>query len=138
MPSCRITRTMGRVEGSASTCRSNERDTHPPTSTATGLVMISRIAVSCLVCVSLSTETGAQPPASVKSDWTLLAKGWTAIAVGKPDEAVAVANQILKRRPGSHGALMLKIEGLAAGARPLLALDAYEEWLTSPGEQVED
>ena len=100
--------------------------------------MIFRIAVSCLVCVSLSTEAGAQPPASAKSDWTLLAKGWTAIAAGKPDEAVAVANQILKRRPGSHGALMLKIEGLAAGPRPLAALDAYEEWLTSAGEQVED
>jgi HEAT repeat protein len=72
----------------------------------------------------------AQTPANAAGDDrdAALARGWNALAGGKPEAAIAAADAILKTRPWDHGALLLKIDALS-GTSPVKALDAYEAWL---------
>lgn len=96
--------------------------------------MTLRIAVACVI---FSATAWAQSPRPA-SDAQILSRGWTAIAAGRLDEAVTLADGILKRKPRSHAALALKIEALSAGTQPIVALDAYEEWLPGAGRRVDD
>ena len=95
---------------------------------------IFRVAVACVI---LSATATAQTPRPA-SDAQILGRGWAAIAAGRLDEAVTLADGMLKRKPRSHSALALKIEALSAGAQPIVALDAYEEWLPGAGRRVDD
>ena len=70
----------------------------------------------------------AQPPSAAGSDVAALANGWAALAAGRSQDAIKVADGLLTERPGDHRAVDLKIEALAP-AEPLRALDAYEAWL---------
>jgi HEAT repeat protein len=96
--------------------------------------MIFRIAVACVI---LSAPVAAQAPRPA-SDPQIISRGWAAIAAGRFGEAVTLADGILKRKPRSHAALALKIEALSAGAQPIVALDAYEQWLPGAGRRVDD
>ncbi len=64
--------------------------------------------------------------------------GWTALAAGRVNDAVSIAEGILKKRPRSHAAFSLKLEALSSGAQPIAALDAYEAWLPNAGRNVDD
>lgn len=94
--------------------------------------MIFDVLMICVLAAS------AQTAASAEGDAQALSRAWGAIAAGRPGEAVALADEVLKRRPRSHPALTVKIEALVAGARPLVALDTYEQWLAGPGSSHED
>jgi HEAT repeat protein len=62
------------------------------------------------------------------SDAATLARGWTALAAGRASEAVAAADQILRRVPWSHPAIALRIEALSA-TDAIRGLDAYDAWI---------
>ena len=96
--------------------------------------MMIRVVMACLVVVA---PAAAQTPGPA-SDPQTISRGWAALAAGRLGEAVTLANGVLKRKPRSHAALSLKIEALSAGAQPLTALDAYEEWLPKVGRKVDD
>jgi HEAT repeat protein len=87
---------------------------------------------------ALTAVPGAAQPARPASDPQTLSRGWAAFAAGRWDEAVSLADGILKRRPRSHAALSLKLEALSSSAQPLSALDAYEAWLSKAGRNVDD
>jgi HEAT repeat protein len=84
-----------------------------------------------------SSAATAQTPAPA-SDATVISRGWSALAAGRLTESVSLANGILKRKPRSHAALILKISALSAGAKPLAALDAYDAWMSAAGHNVDD
>jgi len=90
-----------------------------------------------LACAIVAAPAAAQAPRPA-SDAQVISRGWAAVAAGRFDEAVSLANGLLKRKPRSHAALSLKIEALSSGAQPLTALDAYEEWLPKAGRSVDD
>jgi HEAT repeat protein len=90
-----------------------------------------------MVCVIVAAPAAAQAPRPA-SDAQTISRGWAAIAAGRFNEAVSLANGILKRKPRSHAALSLKIEALSSGAQPITALDVYEEWLPKAGRSVDD
>jgi HEAT repeat protein len=92
---------------------------------------------AAVICVILSVPAAAQAP-SPPSDAQTISRGWAALAAGRLTEAASLANGILKRKPRSHAALSLKIEALSAGAQPIVALDAYEEWLPKTGRSIDD
>ena len=96
--------------------------------------VILRIGMACVI---VAAPAAAQPPRPA-SDAQVISRGWAAVAAGRFDEAVSLANGLLKRKPRSHAALSLKIEALSSGAQPLTALDAYEEWLPKAGRSVDD
>ncbi|HEX9366864.1 MAG TPA: HEAT repeat domain-containing protein [Vicinamibacterales bacterium] len=75
-------------------------------------------------------DRSAVPAAAPRSDADAMAAGWTAAARGQVDVALKEADSILTRRPWDRGALMLKINALAA-ATPLRALDVYERWIVA-------
>ena len=89
------------------------------------------------VWVMIAAPAAAQAPRP-QSDVQTLSRGWAALAAGRLDDAARSANEVLKRKPRSHAALSLKIEALAGGAQPIVALDAYEEWLPKAGRNVDD
>lgn len=60
-----------------------------------------------------------------------LGKGWTALASGRPQEALAEARQLLRLDPGNHDALALAVAALVARQQSSAALDAYEQWLAA-------
>ena len=72
------------------------------------------------------------------TDAQTISRGWAALAAGRPAEAVSLADGILKKRPRSHAAFILKIEALSTGSQPLAALDAYEAWIPKIGGNVDD
>src|SRR5206468_1076638 len=90
-----------------------------------------------MACVIVAAPAAAQAPRPA-SDAQVISRGWAALAAGRLDEAVSLANGLLKRRPRSHAAFSLKIEALSSGAQPITALDAYEEWLPKAGRNVDD
>ena len=96
--------------------------------------VILRVAMACVIVAAPAAAQGPRPA----SDAQVISRGWAALAAGRPDEAVSLANGILKQKPRSHAALSLKIEALSSGAQPLTALDAYEEWLPKAGRSVDD
>jgi HEAT repeat protein len=85
----------------------------------------------------IAAPAAAQAPRP-QSDMQTLSRGWVALAAGRLDDAARSANEVLKRKPRSHAALSLKIEALAGGAQPIVALDAYEEWLPKAGRNLDD
>ena len=93
-----------------------------------------RIAVACVI---LSATVAAQAPRPA-TDSQVISRGWAAIAAGRFDEATTLADGVLKRKPRSHSALVLKMEALSGGAKPMTGLDAYEEWLAGAGRRVDD
>jgi HEAT repeat protein len=96
--------------------------------------MILRVVVACVI---VAPPAAAQAPRPA-SDAQAISRGWAALAAGRLDEAVSLANGVLKRKPRSHPAVSLKIEALSSGAEPITALDAYEEWLAKAGRNVDD
>jgi HEAT repeat protein len=75
---------------------------------------------------------------SSSEDAQLLAKGWTAVAAGRPAEAEKVGDALLKASPRDHDAVALKIAArlAARGATAAVAaLDAYEGWLQAVRER---
>src|SRR5260221_2782989 len=75
-------------------------------------------------------DRSAVPATAPRSDADAMAAGWTAAARGQVDVALKEADGLLTRRPWDRGALMLKINALAA-ATPLGALDVYERWIVA-------
>jgi HEAT repeat protein len=57
-----------------------------------------------------------------------LGRGWDALEAGRYAEAASVAETALKRFPGDHGALVLKIEALSRSGQIAAAFDAYHAW----------
>jgi HEAT repeat protein len=90
-----------------------------------------------LIAVFVAAPAAAQAPRPV-SDAQTISRGWAAIAAGRLDEAVSLADGILKKKPRSHAAFTLKIEALADGTRPIAALDAYEAWMPKSGHNMDD
>jgi HEAT repeat protein len=66
------------------------------------------------------------------ADTSALASAWTALAAGRHEEAVTLADRLLEREPWNHPAVLVKLRGLAAGRGPVMALDSYEQWLVAP------
>lgn len=88
-------------------------------------------ALLLVIVVAQANAGGAQPSAT---DAAVVARGWTALAAGRPAAAVADADRVLTRRPWDHSAILLKVNA-AAAVDPTKALDAYEAWL---GNGVDD
>jgi HEAT repeat protein len=99
--------------------------------------MRSLILRFVLVPVVFASSAAAQPQTPA-SDTQTLGRGWTALATGRADEAVSLANAVLKNKPRSHAAFTLKVEALSSGPQPLAALDAYEAWIPKGGHNVDD
>jgi HEAT repeat protein len=99
--------------------------------------MMRQLIYSSILLMISAAPALAQSPRPASEAQTL-SQGWAALAAGRASDAVAAANGLLKRRPGSHAALSLKIEALASGAQPGGALDVYEEWLPRAARNVED
>jgi HEAT repeat protein len=71
-------------------------------------------------------KTGAARAGATEA--SAIAAGWSALAAGRYDDAIRTADALLAKTPSHHGALELKVEALSA-TQPLVALDAYEQWL---------
>lgn len=99
--------------------------------------MTSMVFRLLMACVIVAAPAAAQAPRPA-SDAQTIGRGWAAIAAGRLDEAVSLADGVLKRKLRSHAALSLKIEALSSGAQPITALDAYEDWLAKAGRNVDD
>jgi HEAT repeat protein len=67
---------------------------------------------------------GAQPARTPQG----LGRGWDALEAGRFSEAASVADSALKRFPGDHGALVLKIEALARSGQVQAAFETYRAW----------
>ena len=98
-------------------------------------MQISRtyVSIATVVLVASAVVLGAQTrreraAAPPTTELGTLARGWAALADGRAAESIKAADGILGRSPGSHRAVDLKIEALAATA-PTQALDSYEAWL---------
>jgi HEAT repeat protein len=96
------------------------------------------LALSLTIAASIGYGVVAAQTARPATDAQTLSRGWTALAAGRPTEAISLADGILKRKPRSHAAFILKIEALSTGAQPLAALDAYEAWVPKTGGNVDD
>ena len=98
--------------------------------------VITCATILSLLCSTASAQVREQPagPAAT-SEMAAVGNGWSALAAGRVDDALKIADAILTRRPRDHRAVDLKIEALA-GAHPIRALDAYEAWLG--GARLED
>jgi HEAT repeat protein len=92
------------------------------------------VATLALIGSSLVQAQTGRPT----TDAQALSRGWASLAAGRSAEAVSAADGILKKKPRSHAAFILKIEALSAGAQPLAALDAYEAWIPKIGGNVDD
>jgi HEAT repeat protein len=90
-----------------------------------------------LVC-GLAASSAAGQTTDLSNDAQTLGRGWIALAAGRSDEAVSLANSILKTKPRAHAAFTLKVEALSAGPRPITALDEYESWIPKAGHNVDD
>jgi HEAT repeat protein len=94
------------------------------------------VTFAALALGGSSTITAQTPrPAT---DTMTISRGWAALAAGRTAEAVSVADSVLKKRPRSHSAFTLKIEALAAGPKPIAALDAYEAWIPKALHNTDD
>ena len=91
---------------------------------------MTRVVMLGLVCagsVSLLAQGGARQGAP---DAAALGRGWTALAARQTGPAVEAAQQVLKSAPTSHDALSLLVAAQVAAGQPMLALDAYDGWVT--------
>lgn len=70
------------------------------------------------------------PSTRGRTDATVLANGWSALAAGRIDAAARAADELLRRRPWDHAAATLAIDALST-REPMEGLDAYEKWLGS-------
>ena len=62
---------------------------------------------------------------------TSIARGWTALAAARYEDAVRAALAALKQDPGDHHAAGLLIAAEVGARRPSSALDGYERWLAA-------
>src|SRR5687767_3910788 len=102
-----------------------------------GRHMTWRLGSVCLLLAACPAYAVAQVPPS-SSEPQAVSRGWSAIASGRPEEAVQIADQVLERRPRSHPALSLKIEAQSTAGMGQEALETYERWLTGAGKNTED
>ena len=98
--------------------------------------MTSILCRSLIISLCLVSHAAAQTPAT-NSDAQTISRGWAALAAGRMDEAISLANSILKKKPRSHSAFALKIEAMSS-AQPIAALDEYEAWLPKTGRNLDD
>jgi len=96
--------------------------------------LLFRVAVVSVLSASSAAAQGPAPSSEAQS----IGRGWSALATGRADEAVSLANAILKNRPRSHAAFTLKVEALSSGRQPMAALDEYEAWIPKAGHNVDD
>ena len=99
--------------------------------------MTSLLCRSLILSLCVFSPAAAQTPAS-NTDAQTISRGWAALAAGHIDEAVSLANTVLKNKPRSHAAFTLKIEAMSTAAQPITALDEYEAWLPKAGRNVDD
>lgn len=85
-----------------------------------------------------ASPAARQAAPQVADDAAALGRAWTALAAGRPDDALKTADEILRRAPWSHAALTVRLYALAAGSGPRAALDAYEAWLEGAPGRTED
>jgi HEAT repeat protein len=91
-----------------------------------------------VMATTIFANPAAAQVARPAGDAQTISRGWAALAAGRTNEAVTLADGILQKKPKSHAAFSLKIEALSAGAQPIAALDAYEAWLQKAGRTVDD
>ncbi len=93
---------------------------------------MTRLAVICLVCAAsmpLSAQSGNRT--AVTAEAAALGRGWTALASKQPAQAIDLAQQILRASPASHDAVSLLVAAQVGAGQPLLALDAYDAWISA-------
>jgi HEAT repeat protein len=89
---------------------------------ATAIVLLAGIAVSA------GAQTRDRAPETPAMS---IARGWTALAAGRNDDAVRAAESVLKGNPRDHHAAGLLVAAELAAKRPSNALDGYERWLAA-------
>jgi HEAT repeat protein len=96
------------------------------------------LAITLAALVAIGSSVAMAQTAGPPSDAQTISRGWAALATGRRADAISLADGVLKKKPRSHAAFVLKIEALSAGAQPLSALDAYEAWIPRVGGNVDD
>jgi tetratricopeptide (TPR) repeat protein len=92
---------------------------------------LMRPFVIAAIIATLSSTLVAQTAAVRDAPAAAIGRGWTALAEGRPAEAISAARQVLRRDPGNHDALSLGIAAMTSGQQSTAALDLYEQWLTT-------
>jgi HEAT repeat protein len=95
-------------------------------------------ALPVVIIILITSSMAAAQIARPATDAQVLSRGWAALAAGRLTEAISAADSLLKKKPRSHSAFVLKIEALSAGTQPLAALDEYEMWITKTARNVDD
>ena len=70
----------------------------------------------------------AAPDAPRRDDVESIARGWSALAAGRPADAEATANALLAGSPRRHEAAMLLVRARILAGHDMAALDGYEQW----------
>jgi HEAT repeat protein len=91
-----------------------------------------------VIIILITSSMAAAQIARPATDAQVLSRGWAALAAGRLTEAISAADSLLKKKPRSHSAFVLKIEALSGGTQPLAALDAYEAWIPKAGRNLDD
>jgi hypothetical protein len=95
-----------------------------------------RVAAVAAVSLSIAATFAAAQDTRPGTEAESLARAWSAIAQGRTSDAVAAADDALRRNPRSHDAIGARIAALAPG-QPIAALDGYESWLSRvSGEDI--
>jgi len=93
---------------------------------------MTRLAAICLVCAgSIALSARSASAQAAVPDAASLGRGWTALANRQSQQAIDLAQQILRTDPANHNALSLLVSAQVGAGRPTLALDAYDAWLSA-------
>jgi HEAT repeat protein len=94
--------------------------------------MIHRLLLRTRALVTIAMLTGSSVPSYAQAQTAAghrgLGPGWDALEAGRFAEAASLAETALKRFPGDHGALVLKIEALSRSGQIAAAFDTYQAW----------
>jgi HEAT repeat protein len=100
---------------------------------AAGAVAVSIVIAFASASAQQKPRTASPPPAG--SSAQDLASGWNALASGRLTEAEAIAERMLQAGTRKHDAMSLQIAARVQARRPDAALDRYEQWLQTAGQE---
>ena len=113
-------------------------DSQPPlpNSPSTRRLWRGRLALMASVAVLTggmlgSIASGQTRDRAPETATASIARGWTALAAARYEDAVRAAMAALKRDPHDHHAAGLLIAAEVGAKRPSSALDGYERWLAA-------
>jgi HEAT repeat protein len=92
------------------------------------LRVIFILLLGALLAAAPAAAQQALTPQRVAS---LVKEARAALTAGRPEDAVARADQVLEGSPGNRDAAAVKIDALGALRKPLNALDAYEAFIAA-------